>query len=102
LEGPELLPAINELYRTWGRLHNFFCPTLKLLRKTRHGAKTRRYYSAPQTPYQRLLHCQHLTQEQKDQLHAQYQQLNPLRLKAQLELQLKFVFDQARTRYSQL
>jgi hypothetical protein len=102
LEAPELLPAINELYRTWGLLHNFFCPTLKLLRKTRQGAKTRRYYSPPQTPCQRLLHCQHLTQEQKDQLHAQYQQLNPLRLKAQLELQLKFVFDQARTRYGQL
>ena len=102
LDCPELLPALNALYRTWGLLHNFFCPTLKLLRKTRHGAKTRRYYSPPQTPCQRLLHSEHLTQEHKDQLLAQFQQLNPLQLKAQLEQQLKFVFDRARTRYSQL
>src|SRR5512138_2720271 len=45
LERPELVPLINELYRTWGLLHNFFCPNLKLLSKTRKGARTIRKYS---------------------------------------------------------
>lgn len=98
LEKPELIPLINDLYRTWGLLHNFFCPTLKLLSKTRQGSKTRRKYSAPQTPFQRLLDSTHLTQKQKEILLAQFQQLNPLELKEQIELKLKLVFNAARLR----
>jgi hypothetical protein len=93
LEQPELVPLINELYRTWGLLHNFFCPNLKLLSKTRKGAKTIRKYSPPQTPYQRLLETQHLNQEQKQKLQNQFQQLNPLQLKREIEQQLKLVFN---------
>src|SRR5512137_913286 len=93
LERPELVPLINELYRTWGLLHNFFCPNLKLLSKTRKGARTIRKYSPPQTPYQRLCQSHHLSQEQKQKLQSQFQQLNPLRLKEQIEQQLKRVLD---------
>ncbi len=96
LEQPELVPWINELYRTWGLLHNCFHPNLKLLSKTRQGAKTIRKYGPPQTPYQRLIQSEHLTPEQKQKLHSQFQQLNPLRLKEQLEQQLKGVFDKAK------
>ena len=98
LEEPELIPLINDLYRTWGQLHNFFCPTLKLLRKTREGSKTRRKYSDPQTPFQRLLDSAHLTKNQKETLHDQYRQLNPLKLKEQIEQKLKLVFNKARVR----
>ena len=90
LEQPELVPLINDLYRTWGRLHNFFCPNLKLLSKTRKGAKTVRKYSPPQTPYQRLLVSEHLSQNQKQKLPDQFQKLNPL--------QLKIVFDKTQVR----
>ena len=93
LEAPELLPHINELYRTWGLLHNFFCPTLKLWSKTRQGSKTIRKYTPPATPVQRLLEGPFLTQEQKDPLRIQLQQLNPLRLKEQIEQQLKLVLN---------
>jgi hypothetical protein len=96
LEQPELVPGINELYRTWGLLHNCFHPNLKLLSKTRQGAKTIRKYGPPQTPYQRLIQSEHLTPEQKQKLQSQFQQLNPLRLKEQLEQQLKGVFDKAK------
>jgi len=98
LERPELIPLINDLYRTWGLFHNFFCPTLKLLSKTRQGSKTRRKYSAPQTPFQRLLDGTHLTHEQKAKLRAQCQSLNPLQLKDQIEQKLKLVFNEARVR----
>ena len=98
LEQPELVPLINELYRTWGLLHNFFHPNLKLLSKTRKGSKTLRKYSPPQTPYQRLVQSEHLSPEQKQKLQSQFQQLNPLRLKEQIEQQLKMVFDKAQAR----
>lgn len=95
LESQELVPLINDLYRAWGLLHNFFCPSLKLLSKTRKGAKTIRKYSAPQTPFQRLLDSKHLTNEQKGKLQTQYRHLNPLRLKEQVEQKLKIVFARA-------
>ena len=98
LEQPQLVPLINQLYRTWGLLHNFFCPNLKLLSKTRQGAKTIRKYHPAQTAYQRLLGSQHLSQEQMQKLRNQCQQLNPLQLKKQIEQQLKIVFDKARIR----
>jgi len=98
LEQPELVPLINELYRTWGLLHNFFCPNLKLLSKTRKGAKTIRKYSPPQTPYQRLLESKHLSQEQKQKLQSRFQQLNPLQLKREIEQKLKLVLNKAQTR----
>ena len=98
LEQPELIPLINDLYRTWGLFHNFFCPTLKLRSKARRGSKTLRRYFKPQTPYQRLLQSPHLTDPQKEKLRAHYQQLNPFVLKALLEQKLKIVFDTARVR----
>jgi hypothetical protein len=98
LEQPELVPLINELYRTWGLLHNFFHPNPKLLSKTRKGSKTIRKYSPPQTPYQRLAQSEHLSPEQKQKLQTQFQQLNPLRLKEQIEQQLKMVFNKAQAR----
>ena len=93
LERPKLVPLINELYRTWGLLHNFFCPNLKLLSKTRKGARTIRKYSLPQTPFQRLLESNHLSQEQKLKLQSQFQQLNPLQLKREIEEKLKLVLN---------
>ena len=93
LEQPERVPLINELYRTWGLLHNFFCPNLKLLSKTRKGAKTIRKYSPPQTPYQRLLESKHLSQEQKQKLQNRGQRLNPLQLKREIEQKLKLVLN---------
>ena len=98
LELPKLLPLINDLYRSWGLLHNFFCPTLKLCSKTRKGSKTIRKYWPPQTPFQRLLKSKYLTKEHQEKLQAQYEQLNPLRLKEQIEQKLKAVFAGARNR----
>lgn len=95
---PELVPLINELYLTWGLLHNFFCPTLKLQSKLRQGSKTIRKYHPPKTPYQRLLESEHLTNEQKEKLSKEYAQLNPLLLKEQIEQKLKVVFTTLRTR----
>ena len=93
IENPDLVRQINQLYRTWGLLHNFFSPTLKLESKVRDGSKTKRKYSKPKTPYQRLLECPHLVPEKRAELQARFQQLNPIHLKDQLEEQLKVLFD---------
>ena len=98
LEQPELIPRINDLYRSWGLFHNYFCPSLKLRSKVRKGSKTLRKYFKPQTPYQRLLECPHLTQDQKQKLRSQYQTLDPFELKEQIEKKLKTLFDKARVR----
>lgn len=98
LEGVDLAPELNELYRVWGWLHNFFCPTLKLKKKIRVGAKTIRKYHKPETPYRRLLKSADVTEEQRAALRARFQELNPLELKKQLEDQLKKVFRLVRTR----
>src|SRR6266568_4818103 len=53
---PQALEAINSLYRNELRLfQNLFLPSVKLLRKERVGSRTRRHYSRPQTPLDRLL-----------------------------------------------
>jgi hypothetical protein len=98
IDNPDVLPAINDLYRTWGLLHNFFSPTLKLESKVRHGSKTKRKYAKPQTPYQRLLDWPHLSPAQKADLQTRFQKLNPLDLKNQLEEQLKALFSRSKNR----
>jgi hypothetical protein len=98
LEGAVLVNAIDELYRIWNLLHNFFCPTLKLKKKTRQGAKTIRKYEKPETPYQRLLKSPDVSDKDKARLRARFQELNPIQLKKQLEEQLRKVFQLAKTR----
>jgi len=98
IEGPELVQQINALYETWGWLHNYFCPTLKLQSKTRVGSRTVRKYGPAQTPCERLLASPHLSEEQKAQLRARRAELNPIQLKSELERQLKMLFDLMRTR----
>jgi hypothetical protein len=100
IAGAELIPAINALYHTWGLFHNYFCPTLKLQSKERVGAKTVRRYALPQTPYQRLIASPHLSAEEKAILQARFEQLDPLKLKKQLEEDLKTVFRQLRNTVS--
>lgn len=100
LEGAELVSAINELYRIWGLLHNFFCPTFKLKKKRRDGAKTKRKYEIPETPYQRLLRSPDLSAEHKAALRARFQELDPIKLKKDLEDELRKVFRLVKTRVS--
>ena len=55
-DSPEAVAAINDLYRNELRLMmNLFQPSVKLLRKTRVGARLRRVYDRPQTPLDRLV-----------------------------------------------
>jgi hypothetical protein len=65
---------------------NFFQPSMKLLSKTRTGAKVSRRYDAAQTPYQRLLAAGVLAEEVRERLERYYAALDPVRLLRQVEL----------------
>jgi hypothetical protein len=46
-ENEALIPTINELYRAWDWYRNFYCPTLKILSKSKIGSRYIKKYSAP-------------------------------------------------------
>jgi hypothetical protein len=83
-------------YQCLGRIYdcvrlymNFFQPTMKLVSKTRHGAKVNKVYDTARTPYQRLLESDVLTEAKKAQLAAIYRGLNPVLLLKQINSNLE-------------
>jgi hypothetical protein len=78
------LECLNMVYLSLHHYANFFQPTMKLITKTRHGAKVHKVYDTAKTPYQRLLEADVLTHAEKAALYATYQGLNPVKLLNQL------------------
>ncbi|MHB2023693.1 MAG: hypothetical protein ACYCO3_10235 [Mycobacteriales bacterium] len=60
---------------------NFFVPQAKLISKARDGAKVRKRYDTPATPYQRLLADKRVPAKTKRALIATYRSLNPAQLR---------------------
>ena len=83
--------AYAQLARVYdlARLHiNFFQPVEKLVTKHRHGARVRRVFDRPQTPYQRLCAVGVLPPDKHADLETLYQRLNPLQLQRDLQTAL--------------
>lgn len=80
-EGRPQLQLLNDLYAQLRLYANFFLPVMKLVAKQRTGAKLKKTYDRPATPYQRLLASPALSKRAKQQLRAQYDALNPAALK---------------------
>lgn len=80
-EGALALRLLNELYALLRLYTNFFQPVMKLVKKERIGAKVKKTYDDPRTPYARLLSSRALSQRAKQQLRTQYASLNPAELK---------------------
>ena len=90
LDSMELVPLMNEIYtQYWCPLQNFFIPSMKLLRKTRIGAKIKKEYDEPKTPYKRLMECPETTEEKKEELKAARARLNPFKLQEGLDIRLR-------------
>jgi hypothetical protein len=80
-EGEEALQTMNEYYELL-RLHtNFFLPSAKLMSKSRDGAKIRKKYEPPQTPYKRLQSSPYIEKGEKEHLEEIWLTLNPAELK---------------------
>jgi len=78
------LETLNRVYDILRLYINFFQPTMKLVAKTRHGAKVHKVYDKAQTPYQRLMESGVITEAKKHELAAVYRGLNPVLLLKQL------------------
>jgi hypothetical protein len=78
---PEELACLNELYSHLRSYVNFFQPQMKLVSKTRRGAKVTKRYDAARTPYRRILASPSIAQEVKEELTRIYGALNPAALK---------------------
>jgi hypothetical protein len=77
----ECLGRVYDLVRLYV---NFFQPTMKLISKTRNGARVRKVYDTAQTPYRRLVQSVILTEEKKTEMAATYSGLNPVQLLKQI------------------
>ncbi len=98
-DNPAVVARLNTLTTgAWGQLLNYFCPVMKLQRKERDGARVRRVYDTPATPYARLLTHPAVAAKTKAALRAQRAQLNPFALNRQIEKELKIIFAMARQR----
>jgi len=78
------LKVLNELYRYLGPYMNFFQPQMKLVHKTRDGAKVIKRYDTARTPYQRVMASPHVQASAKRSLSTTYLELNPAELKRQI------------------
>ncbi len=97
IEKKHMVDLMNDIYKNyWNPLQNFFMPTTKLIRKTRVGAKIKKEYQKPKTPYQRLRESADISAETKRSLEIRYLQMNPFELKAALEYKLKGFFQELR------
>ncbi len=80
--------SLARLYYTIRLYLNFFQPTMKLISKTRHGAKIHKVYETALTPYQRLLKLKVLNPARQAELAAIYSGLNPVLLLSQINANL--------------
>jgi hypothetical protein len=76
--------ALADLYMTLRLYINFFQPVLKLIGKSRNGARVHKVYDKALTPYQRLLRAGALTSQKQLQLTNIYEALNPVTLLRQI------------------
>ncbi|HAW60104.1 MAG TPA: transposase [Actinobacteria bacterium] len=88
----EELKVLNKLYSYLREYTNFFQPTMKLVEKTRVGAKVKKRYDQAKTPYQRVLESPHIPEQNKERLEQEYATLNPAELKRKItKLQNKLI-----------
>jgi hypothetical protein len=84
--------ALRDVYDRLRLYINFFQPVLKLMRKSRHGARVHKVYDKAQTPYQRLLNSGVLTEDKKRMLANIYSALNPVVLLKQIREALQYLW----------
>ncbi len=81
---PAQLRLLNTLYGHLRLYTNYFQPVMKLVSKQRIGAKVKKTYDPPQTPYRRLLAAPGITEQTRRRLNAEYATLNPAQLKREI------------------
>lgn len=86
--------TLNRIYYLLRLYVNYFQPAMKLVSKTRHGAKVHRVYDTAQTPYQRVLKSGVISESSKAQINSTYAQLNPVSLLKQINNNVEHLWQQ--------
>ncbi|OQA92685.1 MAG: hypothetical protein BWY26_00102 [Elusimicrobia bacterium ADurb.Bin231] len=90
------LNAMKDLYRNKLRLfHNFFQPSIKLVKKIRIGSKLKRVYDKPKTPFQRLCQSNHINKDKLAQLKNIAGILDPFALSKTIDFKLTKIYNLA-------
>jgi len=93
IDNPDTVALINDLYANeWNLYQNYYCPSQKLITKTKIGGKYSKSYEKPITPYQRLINSDSITAEQKALVTAIYRSVNPFTLKKHINTKLNAIF----------
>ncbi len=93
-DNPDVVPLLNDLYKSeWRLYHNFFCPSVKLTEKKRIASKIIKRYDTPKTPYQRILESKFVPEHKKQILKEQFKGLNPFKLKKAIETKIKRIHE---------
>jgi hypothetical protein len=87
--------ALADVYQPLCLLINHVYPSMKLVKKTRVGAKVRKQYDNPRTPYQRLMMDQRVRAAVKEALQCQHETIDILALTATLDQALERLADVA-------
>lgn len=91
-EKKALVALMNDLYANeWSHLQNHFIPVQKLIKKQRINSKYKKTYDIYQTPYERLLKSECITEENKNRLKSQHNKLDPFILKKEMERKLRVI-----------
>lgn len=86
------MAALNALYTDLRLFQNLFQPSMKLVRKTRHGSRLRRHYDRPQTPWARLLASSEADPAKVAALTRLLARSDPFALSARIDAQLEQVW----------
>ena len=86
------LAALGRLYSLTRLQLNFLRPVRKLVGKERSGARVRKVYDVPRTPYQRLVDSGALSEATQAQMEEQFLAINPAELQRRIELALRAVW----------
>lgn len=89
-EHQKLTQKLNDIYTSeWSLYFNFFIPSVKLISKTRVGAKIIKTHDEPKTPLQRLLEADTVSSQTKDKLSRLAEDLNPFLLQKRMKNKIK-------------
>jgi len=83
---------MEEVYRLACLQTNCMKPVAKLISSERQGARVKKRYDEPKTPYLRLLESDDLHDDQKDALRQQYETLDPLQIQRDLQVALEHLW----------
>lgn len=88
LSGKLMVQLMNNIYRKeWRLLSNYFLPQIRLKSKERYGAKMKRRFHEPITPYKQLK--TYLPEEKVVEMQQQYETLDPFKLRKNLKRKLR-------------